>query len=261
MSKQRPWRKFYPQDWMSDHLLRQCSASTRGIWIDMLCIAWNSPVEGYFVNPDGSAMTHGQIAKIIGEPPGLVHRALDQLEETGTISRGQDDILYSRRVARDAESLRVARDFGKMGGNPTLMGVDKSPDKAGVSEMPLPSSVSVSDSASLSSGRGSAEGETGPSFLAFWQAYPPKRRTRQADCIAEWSDAIAQGADPVEIVAAAHEYAGSRVAQTNGCLSAVNWLRGRCWADSREAWDVVFGDDDNGKPRRDYKALAEGDGW
>lgn len=29
-----PWKKFFPQDWISDPKLSQCSAATRGAWID-----------------------------------------------------------------------------------------------------------------------------------------------------------------------------------------------------------------------------------
>ncbi len=32
-----PWIQFYPNDWLADPKLTMCSATTRGIWMDMVC--------------------------------------------------------------------------------------------------------------------------------------------------------------------------------------------------------------------------------
>lgn len=41
-----PAFQFYVRDWLADPQLRLCSASTRGIWIDLLCFMWESPDRG-----------------------------------------------------------------------------------------------------------------------------------------------------------------------------------------------------------------------
>jgi hypothetical protein len=78
---------------------------------------------------------------------------------------------------------------------------------------------------------------SGPSFLAFWQAYPPKGKTRQDKCRPVWNHAVSvEGIDPALIVRKATEYAVSDKGRGQFCLSAPNWLEGRCWDDSPEAW-------------------------
>lgn len=41
-----PAFSFYPGDWSRDPQLQMCSASTRGIWINLLCAMWWSPTRG-----------------------------------------------------------------------------------------------------------------------------------------------------------------------------------------------------------------------
>ncbi|KKM05539.1 hypothetical protein LCGC14_1753050 [marine sediment metagenome] len=42
----RPSLQFYPADWRKDPQLQMCSMSTQGIWINLLCIMWESETEG-----------------------------------------------------------------------------------------------------------------------------------------------------------------------------------------------------------------------
>ena len=100
-------------------------------------------------------------------------------------------------------------------------------------------------------------GETnGPSFMAFWLAYPQAKRTRHGDCIAIWSKLIQEGIDPEAIVAGAKEYAASHAGQSVYCLSALKWLDGRCWLDDRAAW-AEHSEKKNGKPKRDYARIVK----
>lgn len=242
-TKRKPWRKFYPQDWRADHLLRQCSPAARGVWIDLLCIAWMSHQEGYLVNPDGSAMDTGQIAKSIGEQPAVVTRAIEELERTGTVSRSESGILYSRRIVREVEASELASRNGRLGGNPRLKGGGNGSDKGGlILNSPgtgYAPSVSVSVSASDSSGWGSAEGETtpaGPSFLAFWHAYPPTIRTKYNECLAAWGECMTEGHDPALIVAKAREYGESEQGRGEFAVGAPRFLTARMFLDPPEAW-------------------------
>lgn len=47
----RPAFQFYPNDWMHDVELQSCSSSTRGIWINALCLMWWSRVRGEITAP------------------------------------------------------------------------------------------------------------------------------------------------------------------------------------------------------------------
>lgn len=42
----RPSFQFYPADWRKDPQLQMCSMSTQGIWINLLCLMWESKIEG-----------------------------------------------------------------------------------------------------------------------------------------------------------------------------------------------------------------------
>ena len=41
-----PAFQFYPADWMRDTQLQMASASSRGIWINLLCAMWWAPTRG-----------------------------------------------------------------------------------------------------------------------------------------------------------------------------------------------------------------------
>jgi len=41
-----PAFQFYPKDWLTDTELQSASASTRGIWINCLCLMWQSSIRG-----------------------------------------------------------------------------------------------------------------------------------------------------------------------------------------------------------------------
>lgn len=41
-----PAFQFYVRDWLSDPQLKQCSFSTKGMWIDLLCFMWEAPERG-----------------------------------------------------------------------------------------------------------------------------------------------------------------------------------------------------------------------
>jgi hypothetical protein len=43
-----PAFQFYVKDWLSDAQLKMASHSTKGIWADMLCFMWDTPVRGEF---------------------------------------------------------------------------------------------------------------------------------------------------------------------------------------------------------------------
>jgi hypothetical protein len=42
-----PSFQFYPGDWMKDPALRSVSLEARGLWIDMLCLLFESGRRGY----------------------------------------------------------------------------------------------------------------------------------------------------------------------------------------------------------------------
>ncbi len=116
-----PAFQFYPGDWMKDPQLRAVSSACRGLWIDMLCLMWESARRGFLVHPTGRAVTTEQLARMTGNSADDTAGMLQELEDCGVCSRTGDGILYSRRLERDERIRQVRSDAGKLGGNPSLL--------------------------------------------------------------------------------------------------------------------------------------------
>jgi hypothetical protein len=115
-----PWGKFYWADWRKDPGLRSCSLAARGLWIDMLSLAYESEEIGYLV-VNGAAMTNRDIARGIGADPRLSNRLTRELEVKGVFSRDPRGAIYSRRMVRDAQISNERAKAGRLGGgNPLL---------------------------------------------------------------------------------------------------------------------------------------------
>lgn len=249
----KPWRKFYPDIWLADLELRRCSPGARGVWIDICCMAWLSPDEGYLVDASGVPITEQEIGFTARTNPGETHRFLEELERQGVLHRDDRGAIYSRRAVRDASLSKVRSEAGRKGGNPLLIQTDNQEDN----QVALPSSASASasDSLSSSSSQGESEGEKSETtVLAFWAAYPRRKRTGMNKVIAAWSECISEGADPEVMVAKAAEYASSSQGRSQYAVTAPRFLGDRMYLDPPEAWERQ--DEGNGKPQIDHEALA-----
>lgn len=125
-----PWFKFHASDWLGDHALRLCSAASRGVWIDMLAIMHRAEPYGHLVVA-GRSPDSRTIAKLIGDTPKTVERALRELEQNGVLSRTTDLTVFSRRMVRDFERALSDRANGRAGGNPALVRRGDCPTGAG----------------------------------------------------------------------------------------------------------------------------------
>lgn len=72
-------------------------------------------------------------------------------------------------------------------------------------------------------------------FEAFWQAYPPGRRTSKGAAFAAWKKAIGF-ASPELLIARAAQYAKSPVGIGQYVKMPSTWLNQRCWEDDDQAW-------------------------
>jgi predicted transcriptional regulator len=100
-----PWFKFYPTDWKSDDALKLCSASSRGVWIEMLCICHNATPYGHFVL-DGQPVTDTQLSVLTGIPVDQIAQALGELASRGIFSRTSKGVIYSRKLVRDEKKSK-----------------------------------------------------------------------------------------------------------------------------------------------------------
>ncbi len=132
---------------MKDPALRAVSLAARGLWIDMLCLMFESARRGYLVHATGHPVTPEQIARMAGCSCGEIASVLKELEDCGVFSRTRDGTIYSRRMDRDDRKRTLCSEAGKRGGgNPTFKsqakGGDKGDGKGGSKPNPNPSSSS-----------------------------------------------------------------------------------------------------------------------
>lgn len=114
-SNKIPAIMFYTGDWMKDPAVRALRLSERGLWIDMLCIMYESQDKGYLSLANGCPVTNEQLARMVGGQLGHIEECLHNMEATGVFSRTKDGVLYSRRMVADEKLRQSKSDAGKKG--------------------------------------------------------------------------------------------------------------------------------------------------
>ncbi len=104
-----PWMKFYPRDWLNEPSLRLASHEAKGVWIDLICLAWDSPVRGKILGPNGDALTHDDIARIIGIEREKCEKILAELDKLGVSSHDEKGCIYCRRMLREDKRMEQDR--------------------------------------------------------------------------------------------------------------------------------------------------------
>ena len=142
-----PAFQFYTGDWMKDPCVRALCAEGRGLWIDMLCLMWDSPKKGCLCAPNGNAFSNAHVTRMTGIPEGRVVTLINEMEEIGVFSRGDDGVIFCRRMVRDEENRTKTRERVKKhrisNANVTL------DVTGGVTQVKQPSSSSSSSSTSV----------------------------------------------------------------------------------------------------------------
>jgi hypothetical protein len=112
----RPSLQFYPDKWYTDKSLRLCGLAARGLWIDMLCIMFESPVRGCLYEANGKQIEAGGLAKLVSDTEANVKQLLSELETHGVYSTLDDGTIYNRRMYRDWKQSRSRAEAGRKGG-------------------------------------------------------------------------------------------------------------------------------------------------
>ena len=104
----QPWMKFYPSDWRSDPKLRACSASARGIWIEIIGLMHEATPYGHLLI-SGEAPNLAQLACQIGIPAKELKAGLDELRARNVYSVTESGVIFSRRMVRTAHRCGISR--------------------------------------------------------------------------------------------------------------------------------------------------------
>lgn len=149
-----PYFPFYPGDWLKDPGLRSVSHAAKGLWLDMLCLMFESEHRGY-LEVNGKAPSIAQLARMVNASEDEVARLLLELRVVGVFSESASNVIYSRRMVKDNQLRDKRKKAGKLGGNPAFKTgspnpyyrkdkqTDKQVDKQNIS-------LSVSSSSSIS---------------------------------------------------------------------------------------------------------------
>lgn len=169
----RPSMQFYPHDWRTDDGLRLCSLKAKGLWIDLLCIMFDSPRRGYLLKPNGKQMMPPEIARAVGAEEQAVVQGLAELGEQEVYSRLEDGTIYCRRMARATSLSEKRAAAGRQGGRPKQK---KSKPKArrrkqNESKQKQTAEVEVEVEEEVQQGTDST---ALTDFESFWKTYPKK---------------------------------------------------------------------------------------
>ena len=136
---------FFTGDWLKDPELRFCSIFARGLLVDLLCLCFESARRGYLSKPDGTARSDIEIVTAVsGSTAEEKLAALAELESSGVLSRDENGVLFSRRIARLGEVSTKRKQAGSKGGSKTQAKRKQNDDQT--SEQKRGVSDSVSDS-------------------------------------------------------------------------------------------------------------------
>lgn len=99
-----PAFQFYPGDWLKDPCLRRCSLAARGLWIDLLCLMWESQPRGVLMWTDEEIITMfgAAAADLITE---LLDKGVTERNKAVTKCYSSG-FLVSRRMLKD-EAIRA----------------------------------------------------------------------------------------------------------------------------------------------------------
>jgi len=119
--KDLPAMPFYVGDWLKDPVIRILSHEERGIWLDMLCLMWESKERGY-LTINGKPFTDDMLARALSLVNHELTSRLTYFEELALFSRRETDkAIYSRKILQIVELSEKRKNAGKQGGNPNLL--------------------------------------------------------------------------------------------------------------------------------------------
>jgi len=216
--------QFYPHDWLSDPSLRSCSLAARGLWIDILCLMWDSPERGILPYAAGKVEAKA-LAKVVGHRTDFVRKLLTELEKAKVFSRQQGSRrMYSRRMTSEELVRKQHRDSYHR--TRTEFGRDSDVIRNDFGSHS--SSSSSSSSSNLNTDTISARPLSTPACDAFFDAYPNKLDSKQ-DLFRTWAGIGAEGI-PGEIMAGLVTWKQSAQWQDEKYIpTATKFLRRRQW--------------------------------
>lgn len=185
MNKKLPAFQFYPGDWMKDTNLRRCTHAAKGLWVDLLCLMFESEDRGVLIS-SRRAWSDEEIALAVGGDNATVLACLQELISKGVALRRKDGALYSKRMIRDEKTRVQNIENGKKGGNKNLMKTVKEADNPPVKPKTTPSSSSSTSSSLEEINKEPASSPDKPGELTEALAYAQSLQGYDPDVVKHW---------------------------------------------------------------------------
>jgi hypothetical protein len=116
-----PWFKFYPQDWLSDSALNECSCLEKGLLIHLLCKMHQGNPVGTLTTKTGQNVSLNTIKNELKLHGNSFRFAIDSLAEKQLILATNEGVYYNPRMVKDSGISKARTESGKAGGNPVLL--------------------------------------------------------------------------------------------------------------------------------------------
>jgi hypothetical protein len=217
------WFPFYPAAWLQDPELSRCSESARGVWIDLICLMFESDERGVLVSC-GDAWTVDDAARALRGDFHVCLSSVQELLRCGVLRRRKDGAMYCSRMVREEELRQVRSESGRKGGlAKAKQNASKHPSK----------SLGVSlASSSNSNSRKKKKEEEKERVRTLYEAYPRHVGKKAAE------KAIGKALRAVEfdvLKAAVERYARSREGEDAQFTPyPATWFNAGRWADETD---------------------------
>ena len=123
-----PAMLFFGTDWLTDNGVRSVGLAARGLWMDVLCIMYESPRRGYLSVVLDKPMTHAQLSRMVGADKSEVIDLLEELNQANVYSVDDNSVIFSRRMVSDETKRAVKSRSGKVGAQVRWQGQTESND-------------------------------------------------------------------------------------------------------------------------------------
>lgn len=138
-----PSFQFYPGDWLKDPRLRRSSFRARGVWIDIMAIAFECQEKGVLRDENGPFPEREILDMMTGKARDK-KAGFDELKRRHIIKQLPDNSYYCKRIYEDWRLSQIRKEAGSKGGNPSLL-LNQNPNQTD-EQILTPSSSSSSSS-------------------------------------------------------------------------------------------------------------------
>jgi hypothetical protein len=232
---------FYTGDWLKDPAVRCVCLEARGLWIDMLCLMYESPKRGYLALASGKAVDTQQLARMVGTSRNVVEKLLEELLNCGVYSIDSEGIIFSRRMVADEIQRENKSKAGKIGmqrrynNSPVISDVlteEQQKDRKEVT--PLEYEIEIETKEYVSSPeKFAAKNE----IEVAWQRIPKHKQIGIGRFRTAWVREVTRtDTDPKLVADKLEEYYNSDKGRSEFARNPVTLIEGEFWLEHSSAW-------------------------